>query len=75
MPQTNGSSASARGQTGERPKINVAEDLDYSKRRYASSPTGTDPWNGLSPGQPRNNDDVFANLEALGLTKKAQSKM
>ncbi|KAK6512972.1 hypothetical protein TWF506_009134 [Arthrobotrys conoides] len=75
MPQTNGSSISVRVPHGDRPKLNVTEDLEYNKRTFASSPTGTDPWSVLGASQTRNNSDLLARMDALGLSKKAPNKI
>ncbi|KAF3311451.1 hypothetical protein TWF173_008273 [Orbilia oligospora] len=76
MPQ-NSSSAPAQVPHSERPKVNVTEDLDYNKRTYVSSPTSTDHWTpfGAGASQRRNNNDVLARVDELGLSKDAPGKI
>ncbi|KAK6336961.1 hypothetical protein TWF718_009749 [Orbilia javanica] len=76
MPQNDNTGTSSQApQTGERPRINEHEDLDYSKRTYISSPSGTDPWNALGAPKSRNISGVLARADALGLSKNVQNKL
>ncbi|KAK6507692.1 hypothetical protein TWF481_006115 [Arthrobotrys musiformis] len=76
MPQANGSSVSAKGQkTVEKPKVDVPEDLEHSKHTYASSPVSADPWNSLGSQGTRNHNDIFSQVDKLGLSKKTQGRI
>ncbi|KAF3181093.1 hypothetical protein TWF106_010832 [Orbilia oligospora] len=73
----NSSSAPAQVPHNERPKVDVTEDLEYSQRRYISSPNSTDHWTpfGAGASRLRNNSDVLARVDDLGLSKKAPGKI
>ncbi|KAF3295481.1 hypothetical protein EYR41_010579 [Orbilia oligospora] len=74
MPQN---SSSAQVPHSERPKVDVTEDLEYNKRTYISSPTSTDHWTpfGAGASQRRNNSDVLARVDELGLSKETPGKI
>ncbi|KAK6525886.1 hypothetical protein TWF281_010930 [Arthrobotrys megalospora] len=78
MSGTTNSSKSVQAMTptadGQRPRVDVPKDLDYSKRTYVSSPFAADPWNPLRSSQTRHGD-LLARVDSIGLSQSTRNKL